>query len=316
MVQLTDPFAAVAGGTWSNYQAMLFIHTSGGGGFLYASVVDNATNDAFFVRGVKDLYAEAGGGLNETLHKEGWLLAAARAPGLEESIWRTDLWVNIQSVTALTTFQVRFCESGEDNSQAEWRTLPLVPGQTVYYLEDVVEQFLHVGGDPWVGALEYRCSTGAQVWARVYSISPDGAASYGQLIEGVPAADMSPPSGAVASTDEYQWMFAAKHTADQRFRVNVGIINPTAVACHYYVAMYTNAGDSDTYVEVDVPAYSMRQLTDPFANVDGGDWTEKQIRVQPSTPNAGGFGYLSVVDNATNDAFFVRGIKRLAYPTP
>jgi hypothetical protein len=30
----------------------------------------------------------------------------------------------------------------------------------------------------------------------------------------------------------------------------------------------------------------------------------------------GAFGYLSVVDNATNDAYFVRGIKRMTYPGP
>ena len=31
--------------------------------------------------------------LNKTQHDDGWLLAAARAPGLHGSIWRTDLWV-------------------------------------------------------------------------------------------------------------------------------------------------------------------------------------------------------------------------------
>jgi len=29
--------------------------------------------------------------LNQTLHTDGWILAAAHAPGLQGAIWRTDL---------------------------------------------------------------------------------------------------------------------------------------------------------------------------------------------------------------------------------
>jgi hypothetical protein len=34
--------------------------------------------------------------------------------------------------------------------------------------------------------------------------------------------------------------------------------------------------------------------------------------VRCKTDGAGGFAYASVVDNATNDAFFVRGVKKMA----
>ena len=33
-------------------------HTDGAGGFAYASVVDNATNDAYFLRGAKKLFPD------------------------------------------------------------------------------------------------------------------------------------------------------------------------------------------------------------------------------------------------------------------
>ena len=74
--------------------------------------------------------------------------------------------------------------------------------------------------------------------------------------------------------------------------------------------------DLDDVVAVEVPPYSLLQLSDPFAWVDGGDWSEKQIRVEAKADGTGAFGYLSVVDNATNDAYFVRGIKKMAYPGP
>ena len=56
-------------------------------------------------------------------------------------------------------------------------------------------------------------------------------------------------------------------------------------------------------------SFSMIQLSDPFADVNGGDWSEYTMRVEADTVGSGAFGYVSVVDNATNDAFFVRGVK-------
>jgi len=317
MVQLTDPFAAVESGGWNNHWTKLWIETAGGGGFLYASVVDNATNDAYFVRGVKDRYAEWQGGLNETLHGHGWLLAAAHTPGLQSSIWRTDLWVYMQSVTASSFFKLRFCASGKDNSQAPWIDLPLTDGTFIYHVEDVVAQFLGADVESWLGAIEYDASSGAQVWARVYSISSDGKKSYGQLVEGVPAADMSPDNDPWDYRD-HQYLFAAKHTADGRFRVNVGVVNPTGVAATYALNAFDTTGPGGsplTTVGLTVQPYSMVQLNDPLAALAGGEWSNLVLRVQCSKDGAGGFAYASVVDNATNDAYFVRGIKLLPAPS-
>ena len=55
MVQLNDPFAGVMGGDWNTVMIRVINYSEGSGNFAYASVVDNATNDAFFVRGVKQM---------------------------------------------------------------------------------------------------------------------------------------------------------------------------------------------------------------------------------------------------------------------
>ncbi len=55
----------------------------------------------------------------------------------------------------------------------------------------------------------------------------------------------------------------------------------------------------------------MKQFGDPMAVVSGGEWPTHEIQLQCKTDGAGGFMYASVVDNATNDAYFVRGIKLL-----
>lgn len=250
--------------------------------------------------------------LNRTLHEDGWILAAAHAPGYQGSIWRTDLWVRFERSGG--SINLTFCESGVDNTDAETFTLET----DVYgiYIEDVVDEYLDIGSGSWLGAIHYTASRGVQVYARVYSISPDGTESYGQIIEGIPTSDMSMSynNPSYPSTREDQWMFAVKHTSDRRFRVNVGAVNPTAVATDVHFQIFDETGNNppgtvQSFTET-IPPYSMLQLSDPFKDVNGGDWCLYTIRVEAVNADAGVFGYASAVDNATNDAFFVRGTKR------
>jgi hypothetical protein len=250
------------------------------------------------------------------MHDDGWILAAAHSPGLEGSIWRTDLWLAAPQNTWHATVELSFHRAGEDGSQAPSFTIDLTDGPEVLYFEDVVEHFLGVGDEAWVGAIRYRTSnTDIQAWARVYSVNAEGTASYGQLIEGIRTDDMSPDTDPW-DPDEHQHLFATRHTADGRYRVNFGIVNPTAVEARYEIGGYGPDGNCPPGfgckgVDVTVPPYSMVQLTDPFADWQDGEWSAALIVVICWTDGAGGLAYASVVDNATNDAFFVRAIKML-----
>jgi hypothetical protein len=259
--------------------------------------------------------APAAAQLNRTLHQDGWILAAARAPGLQGSIWRTDLWIHSESNSGASV-ELFFCRSGRDNSDVEGITVTLEYPRKILYIEDVVDHFLGVGGSSWVGAIHYVASAGVQVYARVYSISADGSRSYGQVVEGIPTADSSLAINdpAYPGTDEDQWMFAMKHTADNRYRVNIGVVNPTAVESPVFVSFFDTTGNfpggQNHGQTVTVPPYSMIQLTDPFSGVTGGEWNDCIARVEADAAGSGVFGYASVVDNATNDAYFVRGVKK------
>jgi hypothetical protein len=142
-----------------------------------------------------------------------------------------------------------------------------------------------------------------------------GTASYGQLIEGIPTADMSPDDDPWDFRQQ-QYLMAVKHTADNRYRVNIGLVNPTTIAASYHIQAYGADGNCPpagcASIEVTVPPLSMVQRTDPFAGWQGGEWSAVIIQVKCKTDGAGGFAYASVVDNATNDAFFVRGVKKMA----
>ena len=253
--------------------------------------------------------------LNQTLHQDGWILAASHAPGLHGSIWRTDLWVRARTYgTGSAT--LTFCEAGEDGTDAQGYELEFGEGENIVYVEDVVDHFLHIGGGRWLGAIHYVSEFPVQVYSRVYSISADGSRTYGQVIEGVPTADMSMSFNepGYPGTQEDQWMFAMKHTADSRYRVNIGMVNPTAVATRFYISIFDATfndppGGGTLDFEVQMPPFSMSQLSDPFADVTGGEWSQYIVRVEAAEPGSGAFGYASVVDNATNDAFFVRGVK-------
>jgi len=251
--------------------------------------------------------------LNKTLHRDGWILAAAHAPGEQGSIWRTDLWVHFEARTN-GSVELFFCTQDQDNSSARAHVLEPESGKRVVYVEDVVDRFLDLGSDSWVGAVHYVSGRNVQVYARVYSVSADGSRSYGQLIEGIPTADMSIGSETPGypGTDELQWVYATKHTSDGRFRVNVGAVNPTAVPTTVYVSVLDSGswppGGNPT-LHFEIAPFSMRQLSDPFAGVNGGDWDNYAIRVEAEADGSGVLGYASVVDNATNDAYFVRGVK-------
>lgn len=252
--------------------------------------------------------------LNQTQHNDGWILAAAHAPGLEGSIWRTDLWVRAQTYQT-GSVTLYFCTSNQDNTDAEGYEIEFPEDTNILYVEDVVEEVLGVGGGSWVGAIHYVSDYDVQVYARVYSISADGTQSYGQVIEGIPTSDMSMPSGDpdFPATREHQWMFALKHTADSRFRVNIGMVNPTATGSDFVARIFDSTGNNPpggaASETVYVPPFSMVQLGDPFAEVNGGEWNAYVVRVGAGTEGSGNLAYASVVDNATNDAYFVRGVK-------
>lgn len=265
---------------------------------------------AVMVIGVRPSSAQ----LNQTQHYDGWILAAAHAPGLEGSIWRTDLWFVIDS-SGSGPVTLRFCRRNTDNTGATEYAVDIPPGKIMFHIEDVVDHFLEIGGGSWVGAIHYTSGTPIQVWARVYSINQAGTESYGQLVEGIPTADMSPDQPSNPNSDVHQWLFAAQHTADDRFRVNIGVVNPTAVAGEFVIKVFDNTGNNppggSISRQVTVPPFSVEQLGDPFADLMGGEWNDVMIRVINYTPGSGNFAYASVVDNATNDAFFVRGVKTM-----
>ncbi len=91
-------------------------------------------------------------------------------------------------------------------------------------------------------------------------------------------------------------MWGAKHTADDRFQVYIGIVNPTATEAEYDIIAYgsdfnflADFGCANDHVRV--PPFSMVQLSDPLAGWQGGEWSAASIVVKCKTDGAGGFAY-------------------------
>jgi hypothetical protein len=153
---------------------------------------------------------------------DGWILAASHAPGLQGSIWRTDLWVRA-CTNGTGSATLTFCKAGENGTAAPGYQLEFSDGEDTVYVEDVVDHFLDIGGGSWLGAIHYVSEYPVQVYARVYSISPDGSETYGQVIEGVPTADrsMAYNEPGYPGTGETSGCRDEAH-ADNRYRVNIG----------------------------------------------------------------------------------------------
>ena len=121
--------------------------------------------------------ATADAQLNKTLHQDGWIMAAAHAPGQQGSIWRTDLWVHFDS-SGGGSAELYFCPQDQDNSSVTAHVVEAEDDQKVVYIEDVVDHYLNVGSNSWVGAIHYVADRNVQVYARVYSISADGSSRF------------------------------------------------------------------------------------------------------------------------------------------
>jgi hypothetical protein len=88
------------------------------------------------------------------------------------------------------------------------------------------------------------------------------------------------------------------------------------MAVTLYAADGNSPPDQTAGESVVVPPFSMVQLGDPFGDANGGEWNNYQVRVICTTEGGGVFAYASVVDNNTNDAYFVRGVKNLRVDSP
>jgi PKD repeat protein len=271
-------FPGLSSGAWSRL-SLSATTQSANALSVYASVIDNRTQDPVFIQGVP---SNAGG-------TEMTIPVVGRAPGINGTFWRSD--VTLFNTTAATmTVSARFLPSGSDNRFAPAHAFTLAPGQA-YVARDIVSTFGLSSGS---GALQLTWNGAAPVvTSRTYT-SVDGGGTFGQSIDPITTAGYDSVVPGLRS--------------DASFRSNVGFVNTGDTTLSVGVALLSASGQQLGTATLQLPPRSQSQtsVAAMFPNVNAATLGSCTLRAHTGDAPAL-FAYASIVDNASGDPVFFAG---------
>jgi len=226
-------------------------------------------------------------------HLEGYVPAVANGAGKMSSYWTTDVWIYQQGASQV---QLWFNPAGRDNTDNLSVVVPL--DGPVTFIHDVVASVFHTQG---IGSLHYLADGPVEVVTRTWTSSQDGTGTYGQTIPGVPLAAAS-----VTGTGQAGALRVVVNQSEG-FRANLGLVNvspkPVTATVEVFTADGQAAPGSSSFTVLLQP-FDMTQVNDVLARLDAGSRQGLIIRAGITSGDGGLVGYLSEVDNTTNDASY------------
>lgn len=230
-------------------------------------------------------------------HLEGYVPAVARADGLFDSSWSTDLWIYQQGATVIHLW---FNPSGRDNTEGE--SVVLQFDDPVIQISDVVASLFETSG---IGSLHYLADGPVTVISRTWTASPDGG-SYGQTIPGIPIGSASYADTGQAGT------LRMLLDQDAGSRANLGLVNISPEQITVLVEIFTadgNPAPGNNTRTVQLQPFDMKQLGDILSGLNAGERQGLIVRAGITSSSGGLMTYLSVVDNETNDPSYQEGFR-------
>jgi len=210
-----------------------------------------------------------------------WVAAAAHAPGVEGSTWRTELGV-LNSCEQDATVEIVLHDGASEPSESF-----TVLGGTQQIFDDVVAQLTSEDAE---GALEVRSTVGVTVTSRTYNLAPSG--TFGQALDGVSWSDGLAQGDAV---------YLQQLKQNDTFRTNIGVLNMGTMTLRVGVTLYDRLGDLVGSYELDVPAGRTVQDNRPFSARFGRDDILGGFARLSVESGAGAWAYASVIDGRTGD---------------
>lgn len=244
---------------------------------VYASVIDNRTQDPVYIQGTA---LPSGSSLV--------LPAVGRAAGANGTFWRSDVTLFNPNTTSMHG-SVRFLAAGADNRNATTRAIALSPGQT----STIADVLSFVGLTAGSGALEVLWTdVPPVVTSRTYTAATDGG-TYGQSIDPV----------AAFTSDA----FVPGLRSDGGFRSNVGFVNGSASTIGVTVSLLSPLGQTVAtgFVTLAPKSQGQYSLTSLFPNVNPSTLGAFTLQAHTDTPSL--FAYGSIVDNGSGDPVFFGG---------
>ena len=250
---------------------------------VYASVVDNRTQDPIYVQGLA---------APTTSDSSLIVPAVGRAPGANGTFWRSDVTF-FNPTRDRMLLSLRYLPAGADNRGATITPLALSAGSTIVMSDLLASLGIQSGS----GAFEvlWTGGSGPVVASRTYTTA-DGVngGTYGQSIDPV--------------TSFSRQAYVAGLRSDTSFRSNIGLVNASAETMGVTLELLSTTGQTIATAFVQLAAKSQTQssLASLFPNVNAA--AVGSFTLLARTDSATGlFAYGSIVDNASGDPVFFAG---------
>jgi hypothetical protein len=284
-LQINDAIGKVTADDIPDGYAVVWSDDSRAAYFTYASTIDNSSGDPVHVAPIHSTDAAM------------YVMAAAHNPGVNQTLWRTDLEVCNPAGTE-AEFRIDLLEANIDNSSPESTAFRLLAGTCRRY-EDAVGLFDYEGS----GALRVVPVTGGvSVTSRTYNDLGD--ATFGQYI----------PSSAVGfaiETGERARLVQLAQSPDRNtgYRTNVGFASASARSIDLTIDFFSGDGGYLGRKKLTVKPFSFKQLTEPIKKLTNDRIDDAFAVVWSNTDGARFFAYASVIDNLSGDPVYVPAAK-------
>jgi len=226
---------------------------------------------------------------------DGWVISSAvHAPGLNQTQWRTDVWIFNPGDSTLF-LDVEFLLENTDNWLGAHPTLPLeIPPMGTAALEDVLELIPGVieGEQAVIGALLIEAPNEDQaapfIVSRTYNETPDG--TFGQFVPSVPV----PPEAA-------DHLFLTGLAQNSSARTNIRLVNLGTETTEVTLHVLSDKGHFlGQPVPATIPPMSTIQIN-AIAEVAWAGTNLALFSVRVDTDVTTVLAWASVVDNLTGD---------------
>lgn len=221
----------------------------------------------------------------------------------------SDIRLANANASAASSYQLTFTQSQADGSRSGRQTkIDVAPGQVIA-LNDILRDVFGLATTTAdaSGVLEVRTlgtpNSGTVVTSRMYSVATAG--TYGQFVPAVPI-DRVATAAAAPLLLSHIGQSAAQ-------RMNVGIVESLGFATTGHLRAFSASGQLLKDVPFTLQPFEHRQINSFLAR-NGVTLTNGHIEVAvdaaPAGTTSGGVtAYASMLDNATNDASVVAGVK-------
>jgi PKD repeat protein len=220
--------------------------------------------------------------------------AAAQAPGLGGTSWRTELNIfNAGSQAADISFVFIPSAGGSPVT----RTLFLAPKQSKTYANALLDLFGLTSG---VGGLTLEAtSAGSRADLRITSrtFTTGATGTYGQAVPDVRPEVLE------------RTLYVTGIIANADYRTNIGLVNGDASTVNAALTLMNSIGTTLATRTVPLPGRSFQQtsLLALFPVLEGGSYDVLTLKIV-STSDSVVSGYASVIDNRTQDPIYVQAV--------